>query len=155
MEDNGGDSKKHPEQPLNIETDDQDVLIEQTSVRQNESEPYRRIFFSKKTQIMVWYENETCEEIYGIQIAFGEYIQNHVIRWMKDKPISYTISDEMKRMESPLLRANGQINIDFFMRRYEPLIIQAPKAVKDLMLNIISELKAGNYVRYPISVNTR
>ncbi len=127
-----------------------ELLIEQQDVRQHEGEPFRRIFFSKKVQIDIWYENNQSALISGTQITLDE---NHVITAIYGKPISYTYSetdDNPLVNQASIMRENGYADKNQIDEILKPIIIQLPKIEFEYVGKIVEEIDKDKYINYPI-----
>jgi len=126
------------------------VLIELANVRQNENEHFRKCFYNETFDLTVWYEDEDCKKITGFQLCYGDFLKNHVITAHIGQPISYTIADDSKRLQSPILRSNGFFDAEAFEKKYGSIKKMLPDDIEPYFADALKELQNHSYVRNPI-----
>lgn len=128
-------------------------MIEQTSVRQNPGENYRKVFFNSMAELVIWYENSDTKSITGLQFSYGDFSHDHVIRWFIGKPVSFNVSEEEKFLKSTLLGNSCAFIYDNFIKKYPDILEEIPQVAKGVFEQMLRLLHDNKYVRHAITVD--
>ncbi len=87
------------------------MLHEVEKVRQYPEEGFRRWFTDRSMDFIVWYEDETQQQINGFQICYDKMDNEHALTWYRESGFSHNKIDDgevpFSTKMSPVLVADG------------------------------------------------
>ena len=101
-------------------------LRELEHARQIPGDYPRRVFHGQRLQVIVWYEKHNGKG-HGVQVCFGHDSLDHAVTQVGDRPPVLHHLDEGKRLNSTLLRANGQWEPGCFWQDWGALLSTLPQ----------------------------
>jgi len=104
------------------------VLREIVKVMQVAGEPRRRWFFSDQLDLVVWEDEDGS--IYGFQLAYDKYRNEHSVSWHKDRGFTHYVVDDGEPFagvnSTPILYADGPFERNRVLEVFHALACAVP-----------------------------
>ena len=107
------------------------------NVRQNDGEPFRRIFNSEKFYLIIWF-NKELDEVSGFQLLFEYDDEKRSIAWQEESSLSFNIVDDGER--GPQRHKMAPIMISTDMDINECIINELKKECKNMEFYIVDKI---------------
>lgn len=99
------------------------MLREIPDLRQFPDEGFRRWFSDRDQDVIVWYADETRQEVIGFQICYDKQETEHALTWYKERGFSHNRIDDgevpFSTKMSPVLVADGMPPLQRILEDFE------------------------------------
>lgn len=122
------------------EKDSSGLMYEIRKVRQNKGEPFRRWFFSKDLDLVVWYKEDS---VYGFQLCYDVQGDEHALTWYIDKGFLHSKVDEGDtvpgKAKTAILLPNGVFDNVGIANHFRKASRRIDPIVRELVYRILME----------------
>lgn len=123
------------------------MLYEIQNPRQHEGEPHRRWFFSHEQDLYVWEAPD--HTITAFQLCYGKPANERAVYWRSDSGYAHLRVDEGRRYGTPLLLADGELQVNRVLHDFRRLAVNLPEEIRGFVEDRLVQYKPPKRTALP------
>jgi len=119
------------------------MLQEKQEIRQIENEGFRRWFFDKFFDLIVWYDDESLNTILGFQLCYDKNEKERALTWSKRHGYSHTKVDDGEmpygNKMTPILVSDGVFEKDTILEMFKEASENLDPEIRSLVSGAVGQ----------------